>query len=129
MDIGDCKSEFLISFFEDNPCQLTHFLFILSRTAFRRYCVQPNQQARNRLNEGNLGTAQITPVWATSTTLLLPPEEKQGVIRNISGNSTERTTKVSQLNQYFIQLCQRKIYFTHTVNCQNTNPTGISTIH
>ena len=28
--------------------------------------------------------------------------------------STERTTKVSQLNPYFIQLYQHNIYFTHT---------------
>ena len=42
-------------------------------------------------------------------------QEKQGVIRNNSGNSTERTTKVSQLNQYFIQLCQHKINLTHTL--------------
>ena len=57
-------------------------------------------------------------------------QEKQGVIRNNSGNSTERTTKVSQLIRYFIQLCEREIYITHTntTHCPNTNPTGIPTI-
>ena len=58
---------------------------------------------------------QITTVWATSTTLLLPPREKQGVIRNNSGISTERITKVSELIQYFIQLCHHKTYITHTI--------------
>ena len=43
MDIGDCNSDFLISFSEDNPCRLTHFLLILSQTAIRLYCVQLNQ--------------------------------------------------------------------------------------
>ena len=122
MDIGHCNSGFLISFSEDNPCRLTLFLLILStykrrpsQIAIGRYCVQLTIQAMNRLNEKNKEQPQITPVWAISTTLLLPSEEKQGLIRNISGNSTERTTNVSHLIQYFIQLCQHKIYFTHTL--------------
>ena len=43
MDIGDCNSELLISFSEDNPCRLTHFPLILSQTAIERYCVQLKQ--------------------------------------------------------------------------------------
>ena len=48
-------------------------------------------------------------------TLLLPPRKKQGLIWNNSWVSTERTTKVSELIQYFIQLCQHKIDITHTL--------------
>ena len=69
----------------------------------------------NRLKEKNLGKAQITPVWATSTTSLLPTRKKQEVIRKITGNSTKRTKKVSQLIQYFIQLSQHKIHFKQTL--------------
>ena len=58
---------------------------------------------------------QITPLWATSTTLLLPPRRKQRVIRNNSGDSTERTSRVSQLIRYFLNFFQHKIYITHTL--------------
>ena len=116
MDIGDCNSEFLISFSEDNPCRLTHFPLILSQTAIERYCVQLKQY-RQWIDwmRKKLETAPDNPVCATSTTLLLPPRKKHGVILNNSGNSTERTTKLSQLILYFIQLCQHKVYFTHTL--------------
>ena len=43
MDIGHCNNGFLISFSEDNPWRLTHFLLILSQTAIRRYCVLSNK--------------------------------------------------------------------------------------
>ena len=94
MDFGDCNSAFLISFSEDNPCWLTHFPLIFSQTAIWRYCVQLRQyrQWRDWMRK-NQEQSQITTVWATSTTLLLPPRKKHGVIRNNSGNSTERTTK------------------------------------
>ena len=116
MDIADCNSEFLISFSEDNPCWLTHFPLIFSQTAIWRYCVQLRQyrQWRDWMRK-NQEQPQITPVWLTSTTLLLPPREKHGVIRKNSGNSTECITKVPQLNQYFVQLRQHKLYFTHTL--------------
>ena len=78
-------------------------------------CATKSIQAKNRLKEGNLGTAPDNPVWATSTTLRLPPRKKHGVIRNNSGKSTERTTKVLQLIQNVIQLCQHKICITHTI--------------
>ena len=115
MDIGDCSSEFLMSISEDNPCWLSHFPLILYQTAIRRYSVQLKQyrQWRGWMRK-NQEQPKITPVWVTSTTLLLPPRKKHGVIRKNSGNSTERTTKLSQLILYFIQLCQHKIYFTHT---------------
>ena len=87
----------------------------LSNFNSKKLCATETIQAMKRLNENNLGTDQITPVWATSTTLLLPLSRKQGVIRNNSGNSRERTTKVSQLIRYFIQLCQHKINITHTL--------------
>ena len=121
MDIGDCKSEFLMSLSKDNPCRLTHFPLIFYQTAIRRFCVQLKQyrQWRDWMRK-NQEQPQITPVWVTSTTLLLPPRKKYGVIRKNSGKSTERITKVSQLNQYFIQLCQHKIYFTHTLMIAQT---------
>ena len=116
MDIGDCNSEFPILFSEDNPCRLTHIPLILSQTGIRRYCVQLKQYMQwIDWMRKTWEQPQITPVWATSTTLLLPPRKKQGVIRNNSGKSTERTTKVLQLIQYLIQLCQHKIYITHTI--------------
>ena len=115
MDIGDCNSEFLMSLSEDNPCRLTHFPLILHQTAIRRYFVQLKQyrQWRDWMRK-NQEQPQITPVWVTSTTILLPRRKKHGVIRKNSASSTERTTKLSQLILYFIQLCQHKIYFTHT---------------
>ena len=115
MDICDCNSEIPISFSEDNPCQLTLFPVILSNCNSMMMCATKTIQATNRLNEKNSKKLQITPVRATSTILLLPLRKKHGVIRNNSGNSTERTTKVSQLNQYFIQLYQHKIYIIHTI--------------
>ena len=69
-----------------------------------------------RLNEKNLGTAPDNPSMGDINDITASTQgKKQGVIRNDSGNSTERTTKVSQLIQYFIQLCQHKIYFRHTL--------------
>ena len=114
MDSADCNSEFLISFSEDNPCRLTHFPLILFQSAVRRYCVRLKQYRQwidwmRKTQE----QPQRSTVWATSTTLLLPPRKKQRVIRNNSGKSMERTRKVSQLILYFIQLCQHKIYITH----------------
>ena len=130
MDIGDCKSEFLKSFSEDNPCRLTHFPHIFSETEIGRYCVQQNQyrQVIDWMKE-NLRTAPDNPSMGNINDIIASTVEKQGVIRNNSGNCTERTTKVSQLILYFIQLCQGKIYFTHADNCPNTNPTGMPTIH
>ena len=83
----------------------------------------------NRLNEENLGTA--------------PDNPSMGNINGITASNQEKTRsdteqfrkfygtyhKVSQLILYFIQLCQHKIYFTHTTDCPNTNPTGMPTIH
>ena len=130
MDVGDCNNVFLISFSEDNPWRLTYFLLILSQTAIRRHCVQPNQyrQGIDGMKE-NLRTAPDNPSMGNINDIIASTLEKLGVIRNSSGNCTERTTKVSQLILYFIQLCQGKIYFTHAVNCPNTNPTGMPTIH
>ena len=104
-----------MSLSEDNPCRLTHFQLILYQIAIRWYCVPLKQYRQGRgWMRKNQEQPQITTVWATLTTLLLPPRKKHGVTRNNSGNSTERTTKLSQLILYFIQLCQHKEYFTHT---------------
>ena len=69
----------------------------------------------NGLNEKNLGTAPDNPSMGDINDITASTLEKQGVIRNNSGNSTECITKVSELNQYFIQLCQHKEYITHTL--------------
>ena len=92
-------------------------------------CATKTIQAMNKLNEEKLGTApdntgmgDINDITAST----------QGKIRSGTENfrkSTKRATKVSQLNQYFIQLCQHNLYFTHTTDCPNTNPTGMPTIH
>ena len=69
----------------------------------------------NRLNEENLGTAPDKPSMGDINDITASTRKKHGVIRKISGNSTECITKVSQLNQNFIQLCQLKEYITHTL--------------
>ena len=69
----------------------------------------------NGLNEKKLGTAPDNPSMGNINDITASTQEKQVVIRNNSGNSTERTTKVLQLNQYLIQLCQHEIYVTHTL--------------
>ena len=78
MDIGDCNSEILISFSEDNPCRLTHFLLILSQTAIRRYCVQLIQyrQWRDWMRK-NLGT--------------VPDNHSMGNINDIIAFTQEKT--------------------------------------
>ena len=87
-------------------------------------CATKSKQARNRLKEGNLGTAPDNAVWATSTTLLLPPKKKHGVIQNNSGNSTERSDPVLHST-----LPTEYTLHTHTINCPNTNSTKKPTIH
>ena len=47
----------------------------------------------NGLNEKNLGTAPDNPSMGDINDITASTLEKQGVIRNNSGNSTERTTK------------------------------------
>ena len=101
MDIGDCNSEFLISFSEDNPCRLTHFLLILStckrrpsQPAIERNCVQLKQY-RQWIDwmRKNWEQPQMTPVWATSKTLLLPPsknKEWHGAIPQILRNVPQK---------------------------------------
>ena len=90
-------------------------------------CATKTIQAMNRLNEKNLGTAPDNPSMSDINDITASTEEKTG---NISGNSTERTKKVSQLILYFIQFCQHQKYiYAHTTNCRNTNPTGIRTVH
>ena len=69
----------------------------------------------NRLNEKNLGTAPDNHSMGDINDITASTRGKTRLIRNISGNSTERTTKVLQLIQYFIQLCQHKIYLAHTL--------------
>ena len=69
----------------------------------------------NRLNEKNLRTVPDNPGMGDIKDNTASTQKKQGVIRNNSGNCTERTTKVLQLIQYPIQLCQHKIYITHTI--------------
>ena len=69
----------------------------------------------NRLTGKKLGTAPDNPSMGGINDITASTQEKKRVIRNNSGNSTERTTKVSQLIQYFIQLCQHEIYTRHTL--------------
>ena len=83
----------------------------------------------NRLNEKKLETA--------------PDNLRMGDVNDFTASTQEKTRsdteqfrkfygtyhKVSQLIQYFIQLCQHKIYFTHTTDCPNTNPTGMPPLH
>ena len=69
----------------------------------------------NRLNEKNLGTARNNPTMGDINDITASTRAKTRSDTEDFRNSTERTTKVSQLNQYFIQLCQHKIYSTHTI--------------
>ena len=99
MDIGDCNSEFLKSFSEDNPYRLTHFLLIFSRykeTAlpdcnWMKLCATKTIQSMNRLNEKKLGTA--------------PDNPSMGNINNITASTREKTE--SDTEQF------RKFYGTY----------------
>ena len=68
-----------------------------------------------KLNDKKLGTAPDNPRMGNINDITASTQEKKGVIRNNSGNSTERSTKMSKPIQYFFQLCQHKIYFTQTL--------------
>ena len=68
----------------------------------------------NRLNEKKLETAPDNPSMGDVNDITASTRAKTRSDTEDFRNSTERTTKVSQLIQCFIQLCQRKIYFTHT---------------
>ena len=68
----------------------------------------------NRLNEKKLETAPDNPSIGNVSDITASTRAKTRSDTEDFRNSTERTTKVSQLIQYFIQLCQHKIYFTHT---------------
>ena len=83
----------------------------------------------NKLNERKLETDPDNPSMGDVNDITASTQEKYAVIRNNSGKSTERTTKVSQLIRYFIQLRPQSIHCTHTTNCPNTSPTGMPTTH
>ena len=83
----------------------------------------------NRLNEKNLGTVAYNHKMGDINDIAASTRAKTRSDTEDFRNSMERTTKVSQLIQYFIQICQHKINFTHTTDCPNTNPTGKPTIH
>ena len=97
----------------------THPLYIqmtaLSDCSWTILCATKTIQAMNRLNEKNLRTAPDNPSMGDFNDITASTRGKRRLIRNISRISTERTTKASQLIQYFIQLCQHEIYFTHTL--------------
>ena len=76
MDIGDCNSELLISFSEDNPRRLTHFPPILSDCNSTIMCATKSIQAKNRLNEGNLGTAPDNPSMGHINDITASTQEK-----------------------------------------------------
>ena len=92
-------------------------------------CATKTIQAMNRLDEEKLETAPDNPSMGDVNDITVSTRAKRRSDREDFRNSTERTTKVSQLIQYLIQLCQKNIIHTHTTDCPNTNPTGVSTIH
>ena len=69
----------------------------------------------NRLNEKNLGTARNNPTVGDINDITASTRAKTRSDTEDFRNYTERTTKLSQLNQYFVQLCQHEIYSTHTI--------------
>ena len=78
-------------------------------------CATKTIQAMNKLNEEKLGTAPDNPGMGDINDITA---FTQGKIRSDTEQFRkfrECITKVSQLNQYFIQLCQHKIYVTHTL--------------
>ena len=78
-------------------------------------CATKTIQAMNRLNEEKLETAPDDPSMGDVNDITASTRAKTKSDTEDFRNSTERTTKVSQLIQYFIQLCQHEIYFTHTL--------------
>ena len=79
-----------------------------------KLCATETIQAMNRLNGMNLGTAPYNHNMSDINDITASTRAKTRSDTEDFRNTTERTTKVSQLIQYFIQLCQHKIYFTHT---------------
>ena len=67
-----------------------------------------------RLNEEKLETAPDNPSMGDANDITASTRAKTRSDTEDFRNSTERTTEVSRLIPYFIQLCQHKIYFTHT---------------
>ena len=87
-------------------------------------------QAMNRLNEKNLGTA--------------PDNPSMGDIDDITASTQEKTkSDTEQFRKFYgtyhksvpadpalhSTLPTLNILYPHTTKCQNTNPTGIRTIH
>ena len=82
----------------------------------------------NRLNEKKLGTT--------------PDNPGMGDINDITASTQEKTRSDTEQFREILRNVQQKccnwsgtsfnsanIHYTHTVNCPNTNPTGMPTIH
>ena len=78
-------------------------------------CATETLQAMNGLNRKKLETALDNPSMGDVNDITASTRAKTRNDTEDFRNSTERTTKVSQLIQYFIQLCQHKMYITHTI--------------
>ena len=75
----------------------------------------------NRLNEEKLETAPDNPSMGEINDITASTRAKTRSDTEDFRNSTERTTKVSQLIQYFIQLWQQKIYLSLSLSYTHTH--------
>ena len=71
-------------------------------------CANKTIKAMNRLNEKRLETAPDNRSMGDVNDITASTKAKTRSDTEDFQNSTERTTKVSQLIQYFIQLCQHQ---------------------
>ena len=93
-------------------------------------CATKTIQAMNRLNEENLGTAPDNPSLGDINDITSSTQEK-------TRNDTEHFRKfygtyhksVAAEPVFHLTLLTENILHTHTVNCPNTNPTGMPILH
>ena len=105
----------------------THFLSQCNSTVL---CATKTIQAMNRLKEKHLGIA--------------PDNHSMGDINEILASTQEKTRSDKEQFRKFYGTYHKSvaadlifhstlplsnIHYAHTTNCQNTNPTGIPTIH
>ena len=84
----------------------------------------------NRLNEKNLGTAPDNPSMGDINDITASTQEKaksnKEHVRKFYGTYHKSVAADPVLHS---TLPTSNIYYAHTINCQNTNPTGMRTIH
>ena len=101
----------------------------LSDFNLTKLCAIKTIQTKNRMNEYNLGTAPDNPSMDDINDTTASNKEKTRSdteqFRRFYGTYHKSVAADPVLHS---TLPTSNIHYTHTTNCQNTNPTGIRTI-